>query len=91
MIPATHDEIPPAIVGIRNDVYETARAERWPAKLIGPEVRRRITDLVDDMRLLRRDELAEFDQPQAVERSLCHSQLLHDLLLPACAVGGAGI
>lgn len=58
-IPAVHDDIAPAIESIRRDVYETARAERWPACEIAPECQRRIADLVDDLRLLGRDELAD--------------------------------
>lgn len=60
MIPATHDDIAPAIQSIRSDVYETARSEMWPQSDIAPEVRRRLADLVDDLRLLCRDELADF-------------------------------
>lgn len=53
------EDLAAAIAHIREDVYATARAERWPIDDMQREVRRRIEQLTDDTRAHGRGELAD--------------------------------
>lgn len=66
-IPSTHDEIAGAIMAIRIEVHDEAKAEQWPEEWIGQAVRERIANLVADLRCFRRDDLADAIEQQYSE------------------------